>query len=126
MDVVVEEVDAIIVVPPESNENTGLKGLGNSPKLSPAFRLARWGFTIGELLVEVVVGPVLFLNELALDSPPPPLKEDLENRWEADEEAGEAGAGLLGVNSTLGVDGMVVARGRLDGGSGMMILAGDA
>ena len=122
----VEEVDAIIVVPPESNENTGLKGLGNSPKLSPAFRLARWGLTIGEPLVELVVGPVLFLNELALDSPPPPLKEDLENRWEADEEAGEAGAGLLGVISTLGVDGMVVARGRLDGGSGMMIFAGDA
>jgi hypothetical protein len=73
----------------------------------------------------LLVGPVLFLRELALDSPPPPLREDLENRLEADEEAGEAGAGLLGVSSTLGVDGMV-ARGRLDGGSGMMILAGDA
>lgn len=80
------DVDAAIIAPPpESNENPGLKGLGNSPKLSPAafeFKLARWGLTIGELLVELV-GPVLFRNELALDSPPPPpppLKEDLENR----------------------------------------------
>lgn len=73
MDVVGVEVDAIITVPPESNENPGLKGLGNSPKLNPVFKLARWGFTIGEVLVELVVGPVLFLNELALD-------KDLENR----------------------------------------------
>lgn len=33
----------------------------------------------------------------------------------------------MGVISTLGVDGMVVvaSRGRFDGGSGMMIFAGD-